>query len=540
MSSSRAALVPNVCVPPGVTDPRALASFQVRFNAATKEAEVAIPAHTTNGDEQKYADKIGTYSKCVKQDNPCLVNPAAFKKFRDAINSRVPADFEKIPLGGTRPLNGPQGAYAFTLEGTDAAQFGDAPSPENQETAHVVPAPPALASTAYGTELTELYWCSLLRDVAFTNYATDPIAAKAAAELSSMPTYAGPKDKTTGQVTPNLLFRGGLPGETTGPYISQFFVQPANLGALKINQQLTTYLPGIDYMTDLTTFQAVQNGMDTGLVNQSDPVQRYMHNGRGLAAFTHVDELYQAYLMAYLVLEKLGLPKNPGNPYLSSKTQQGFGTFGPPDFISTLGNVAKIAINSVWYQKWVVHLRHRPESGGGIVHLVKTGKGGTLSGSVNENVLGSMAVAESFNKYGTYLLSQPFPEGSPAHPAYPTGHGTVAGACITVLKFFFDGCAVIPNPQVSSDDGLSLLPYTYTSSDNGLMTVNGELNKLAHNVSFGHGIHAGIHWRSDTDDSILLGEAIAIGILQDLAATYNEKFEVQLTKIDGSVATIKN
>jgi hypothetical protein len=72
------------------------------------------------------------------------------------------------------------------------------------------------------------------------------------------------------------------------------------------------------------------------------------------------------------------------------------------------------------------------------------------------------------------------------------------------------------------------------------MTVNGELNKLAHNVSFGHGIHAGIHWRSDTDDSILLGEAIAIGILQDLAATYNEKFEVQLTKIDGSVATIKN
>ena len=35
-----------------------------------------------------------------------------------------------------------------------------------------------------------------------------------------------------------------------------------------------------------------------------------------------------------------------------------------------------------------------------------------------------------------------FPEGSPAHPAYPTGHGTVAGACITVLKFFYDGDSV--------------------------------------------------------------------------------------------------
>jgi hypothetical protein len=36
-----------------------------------------------------------------------------------------------------------------------------------------------------------------------------------------------------------------------------------------------------------------------------------------------------------------------------------------------------------------------------------------------------------------------------------------------------------------------------------------------HSVSFGHGIHAGIHWRSDTDVSMPLGEANAISILQD-------------------------
>ena len=76
--------------------------------------------------------------------------------------------------------------------------------------------------------------------------------------------------------------------------------------------------------------------------------------------------------------------------------------------------------------------------------------------------------------------------------------------------------------------------------DAGQITVNGELNKLAHNISFGHGIHAGIHWRSDTDSSIQLGEALAISVLQDRALTYNEKFTVNFTKIDGTTATISN
>ena len=80
----------------------------------------------------------------------------------------------------------------------------------------------------------------------------------------------------------------------------------------------------------------------------------------------------------------------------------------------------------------------------------------------------------------------------------------------------------------------------YTGGDAGQITVNGELNKLAHNISFGHGIHAGIHWRSDTDSSIQLGEALAISVLQDRALTYNEKFTVHFKKIDGTTATISN
>jgi hypothetical protein len=106
------------------------------------------------------------------------------------------------------------------------------------------------------------------------------------------------------------------------------------------------------------------------------------------------------------------------------------------------------------------------------------------------------------------------------------------------LKFFFDGDFVIPNPVVPSNDGQTLLPYT--GSDAGQITVDGELNKLANNVSFGHGVHAGIHWRTDTSSSIQLGEAVAISMLQDRATTYREPFTVSFQKIDGSTATISN
>lgn len=293
-------------------------------------------------------------------------------------------------------------------------------------------------------------------------------------------------------------------------------------------------------MKDETTFQQVQNGIKTGLELQQDkdhPV--YLHDGRGLAAWTHVDVLYQAYFMAYLVLKKIGAKLNPGNPYTMSRRQNGFNTLGDPDIASTLAAVASEALKAVWYQKWFVHLRHRPESGGGIVHLIKTGKGNTIQCQLSPTVLNSQAVQSSFDQNeGSYFLSQAFPEGSPTHPAYPTGHGTVAGACITVLKFFFKGDDPIPDPQVPFNDGTSL--QAYTGGDAGNLTVNGELHKLAHNISFGHGIHAGIHWRSDTDSSIQLGEAVALSVLKDRALTYNEKFTVQLQKVDGSIATITN
>jgi len=517
-------------------DERAEEAAEIRTEAMKADQRIPIPPHTTNGDEERYADKCATYTKALLQDGPGRVNLNAYDSFRDALHSGNPADFDNIIMGGARKLTDPQSGLAFDMEGCDSHKFGSAPAPLCQEANVVVPPAPALASAAYGTELIELYWASLLRDVPFTQYASNPVAAQAAGELTGLPNYAGPR--SGGRVTPDLLFRGAFPGETVGPYISQLFITPTFLGQQPISQQMVTYQPDIDYLTDSASWALIQNGGSTGLANQEDPQLRFTHTGRALSAWTHIDMLYQGYFVAFLVLSSIGAPANPGNPYNKSKTQIGFGNFGDPHIAGMLGEVAYRALERSWYQKWFVHRRHRPESGGGIVQLVKTGQASSVDGSPNKNALNSLAVESSFKKYGSYLLSQAFPEGSPTHPSYPTGHGVVAGACITILKFFMDGNFVIPNPLVPADDGLSLAPYT--GSDRNQITVNGELNKLAHNVSFGHGIHAGIHWRSDTDVSMVLGEATAISILQDQAKTFNQKFTVHFTKLDGTTATISN
>jgi len=526
-ASTRSAPETGVAIPAGVTNARVIEAFKLRVGEAVRDALAGPAMNVNNGDDARYPDKGGTFTKGLPHDNFGRVNPAAYASFKMALDTGDFSDFESMDMGGGgRTMNGPQGGLAFDLEAPDSAQFGQP----------IVPPAPLVGGDQTATELLEHYWGSLLRDVPFQNYDSSPLAAMAAAELSGLPSYLGPRNRH-GKVTPDLLFRGAFPGETRGPYISQFFITPTFFGAQPMSQQMVSYLPDIDYMTTFSDWLAIQNGSTPGL-NQTDPVLRYRRAGRDLAAFTHVDVLYQAYFTAFLVLSGIGAPLNPGNPYNGSKTENGFGTFGGPDFAGSLGEVATKALNAVWYQKWFVHLRPRPEAIGGLVHLVKTGQADKTDVKPSNVVLNSVGLQQSFNKYGSWLLSQAFPEGSPVHPAYPTGHGTVGGACVTLLKFIFDGNFVLPNPMVPTSDGLSLVPWT--GPDAGQLTVNGELNKLAHNVTFGHGIHAGIHWRSDSETSLMLGEAFALRFLADRARTYNEPFTIRLTKFDGTIATISN
>src|SRR5262245_5260915 len=169
-ASAQSSIGDGIAAPAGPSNERVAQAFNLKLKAATDESRIPVPPHTTNGDEERYPDKSGTYSKGILQDGIGLVNLAAFKGFRKAINSGKFADFERLITGGPRTQNGPLGGRAFALEGCDGVQLGNAPSPANQIQQIVVPPAPPAASATYGTELVEMYWASLLRDVAFTDY----------------------------------------------------------------------------------------------------------------------------------------------------------------------------------------------------------------------------------------------------------------------------------------------------------------------------------------------------------------------------------
>jgi len=521
--------------------------FNYRKNMALAERN-NVGIQTDNGDAARFTDFSGSYSKALLHDNLGVPNAVAWLSLRSAFATSNPADFANIivgtPGGGANSkLNGPQLALAFDLEGVDSHGT-------------VIPPAPNVTSAQTAAEQVEHYWAALLADVPFTDYVTNSLAGQAVDDMNNLSFLSSTaNNQFSYPVTRQNLFRGQFvagDGNVRGPYVSQFMIQPTSFGAQPLDQKYQTFLPagsgGSDYMTSVGEYQTVQNGGDPGRTLAYDPAFRYVRNGRDLAAYTRVDVLYQGYFVAFLVLAGLGASPNPGNPYIGSLTQKAFGTLGGPDAAGTLAEMATRALKAAWFHKWIKDLRMRPEEYGALVHARKTNASPMpqAAAALHSDVLNSAVLPIINSNYGSYLLPQAFPEGSPTHPCYPTGHGTVGGACITVLKFFFNGSQKI-RPLLTgagrdvyepSTDGLSL--NTYTGADQNSLDINGELNKLAYNISFGHGIHAGIHFRSSTYWSILLGEQVALSILQDRAKSYNEPFTINITKFDGTTATITN
>ena len=499
---------------------RAQESYMIRVAAARGELAVPTPPEITNGDEQRYSNRIGNFSKGLTHNNIGEVTPASYGSFLNAIHGGQPQQFDQIQLGGNALLVDPQAGLAFDLEGTDSHQLA-------------IGTPPSVASRAMADTMVESYWMSLCRDVNFTQYGNEPISQAAIKELNSLPAFAGPRP-----VTPQNLFRGFTPGDVVGPYPSQFILQPTSFGAIGINQLFTTYTPGLDYMTDQASWLAVQNGQGPFAASQPDPNLQHLRNGRGIGAYVHVDVLFEAYFIACLALIDNNAPLDPNNPYVGSKTQSGFGTWGSPHLKTIVAEVSQRALKAVWYQKWFVHRHLRPEAFGGLVHMEKTGQ---ANYPLHPDVLNSHALAEVFAKNGTYFLPHAFPEGCPQHPSYGQGHGTVAGACATVVKAWFNDLAPLTsipglaNIVQPSEDGFSLVPYE--GSDAGQLTIGGEMNKLAANIAVGRN-HAGVHWRHDYADSLPLGEAVAIAVLNDMGPTWNENFEgFSFTKFNGQRIT---
>jgi hypothetical protein len=495
---------------PSLGSARQQTAYDLRQQAALRDARQRVPNHPTNGDEGSLPAYIGSFTKGLPHTQLGEVQPGTYETLLHALSTGQQSDFEALDRGSGAKFIDPLAAFAYQMEGADSHQLGTAP-------------PPAFSSQAAAAEMVELYWQALSRDVPFTDYSTNQTIQAAATEL---------------KITSANLFRANFVGLQDGPYISQFFWQPVPMNSTSVQQRYRSGSPGIDYLTSYDEWQVIQTGVPPFRAWTADPQEHYIYNGRSLAEWVHYDFLYQAFHNAALILLNQGPETvlnvnpylNPTNPYKTTKVETGFATFGAPHICCILGTATQAALLAAWFQKWLVHRRTRPEEFGGRVHQTKLGK---AAYPIHSDLLNSAALKAVYAASGTYLLPQAFPEGCPLHPSYPSGHATVSGACSVMLKAFFDEREIVTNAVVASSDGLSLQPYTGDA-----LTVGGEINKLAFNVAMGRD-WAGIHYRSDAEAGLRLGEDVAIAILQDLAATYAESFSgFQFTRLDGTPVTI--
>ncbi len=511
-------------------------AYDVRVQAAKQELDLGIPPHPTNGDEERYPNKIASDSRGLPHDERGEVNLDAYNSLTKALVSLNPDDFENVILGGGRKLISPIGPLAISLEGPNADSIGN-------------PVPPTLDSAEQAAEAVELYWHALLRDVPFDKFhdnTDDPKVLAAVEDLNNLSAFRGPKQKR--QVTPQTLFRGSViyvdkrdpsgrttqyftpPGVTEGPYISQFLLRESPLNTQVISPLIRTALPGNEFQTTFDEWLLVQNGGDSGKSIQYDPQRRYVSTVRDLSEVAHIGGAL--FFGALLILTGINAPLSPTNPYNNSRTlTPGIGTFAQGYFQSILLLAPSRAIRASYWRKYYVYRRLRPEAYGGLVHNNEVNK---TQYPLNSEVLNSKALAQIFSTFGTYLIPQAYPEGAPTHSSYTSGAASIAGVQATILKAAFDENFVIPNPvQPDPQDPTKVIPYSGPP-----LTVGGELNKLAANYAIGRDL-GGIHWRSDVAAALAVGEEVAIGILRDEKLGYVEKFEgFTLTKFDGSKITI--
>jgi hypothetical protein len=524
-------------------------AFEVRTTCAANNEKIPITPHPTNGDEARYTNKIGSDTRGLPHNQRGEVDPVAWQAFAAACQSGESADFEKVPLGGTRKFVNPVGTLAVCLSGISPTQIA-------------IPPAPALASAERGGEAVEVYWQALLRDVPLTELRDDTTnrdVLAAVEEINKLADFKGPK--AGGRVTPGTLFRANAlyldaadpkgrsvtpPGVLDGPLISQFLLRDAPYGAQWIGAQIRTATPASEFNTEYEEWLAIQNGAAPKRRTEFDATPRYIATGRDLAEYIHSGPALGWAAALMLATPGGGAASHysgmypptepvsyPSNPYRKSKTQGPAGaTFGLPYIQALLATGITNATRASYWQKYFVHRTVRPEAYSGLAHHRLAN--GVNDYPLHDSFLKSEALGRSKAKYGTYLLSQTYPEAAPIHSTYPGGATVVGAVTATLLKAFFDESLVIANPvQPDPTDPIKLVAYNGPP-----LTVGGELNKLGVNFGFGRN-WAGIHWRSDAAASMAIGEEVAIAMLQDERMTLTEPFDgFTFTRFDGSRVTI--
>ena len=514
----------------------------------------------TNEDDSVYGSGVNyfaSYSKGLPHDDNGEPDAAAYETLRSALTAEDGGNFDAIPQAGDRPLTNPEAAISYNTVGLDPNDV-------------YAPAAPSFDSARAAGEMVELYWMALLRDVPFYAYADHDDVAAAAGELAELSDFGGPTD--TGDV-----FRGSIRGTKEGPYVSQFLYKDFERGVVQRDQRFRPLEP-TDYMIDYDDWLAVQNGnIPDGGINRTTPgepslsdagiregIKRYPITGRDLATYVGENVSQQPYMNAALILQNTEPDDDsPGNLALGNLSADGPGSVpmepslpvdpnvpdGFVDFVrsgyqSLLGGILQTHAHAAWYHKWRVNRRLRPEEFGGRVYHVEEeteidGQPAAERYPIHDDLLDATALRETQDRIDTALLPQAYPDGSPTHPSYPGGHAVTAGSNATILKAYFDGDAEITNPVRPDPDDPTALT---TDSTPDSLTVRGEINKLATNVSYARS-WAGIHYRSDTTAGLRVGERIAAAVLRERlqqrpADAYGSRGEFRFRTFDGTDVTV--
>ncbi|MGD1885427.1 MAG: vanadium-dependent haloperoxidase [Paracoccaceae bacterium] len=566
-------------------------AYAARQAAADLARSRTHPEHHANGDEQVYAGAhyAMSFTKGLKHDpkTGLVDNPDHFEAFREAIDTGfIDAFTNRVPVPSDKPRRkweAPTAGTAYDLQGPDCQAVTMAPAP-------------ALCSDELAFEMAEVYELALVRDEPFECF--DEKGMQSAALQQSIDRMNGyayaqsgfdvrPRKNEGGALTVQTAFRGSSPGVEAGPYLSQFMLigntalegggavtdGQIGYGALQISQKVAEAEP-VDFMTEWKDWLHVQNGFDVnGIAGDAGQIfsgnRRFIHTPRDLATYVHYDALYEAYLNACLMLLGMGTPFDPGFDNLSGMRNSfplsvghegvapnagGFALYGGPHILTLVCEVATRALKAARYQKFNLHIRARPE-----VLAARIEKAHDLEQhfphfcgclkDLKEGIAPTVDEIIAANASNTALLPMAFREGSPMHPAYAAGHATVAGACVTVLKAFFDTSAILASVDgnapafVKPEKHADITPCAFVSIENGTelknetphcpLTLEGELNKLAANISIGRNM-AGVHYFSDYYDSLRMGEEIAIGLLQEQALCYpTDPVVMSLRTFDG-------
>ena len=566
-----------------------------------------LPHHPDTGLLQDPRDFV-LYRRAIDEGfiDPFTASARHGAKYVVAANGKITE--EPAPTTDFRQWEAPTAGTAYELQGPDA------------QAVTMPPAPPLLGKDGEPNpelvfEMAEVYELAVLRDTPLNDFeagttstgVTDSLNRLKALSYASKPT-GRPRKMQNGMLTEQTLFRGSSPGVDVGPYLSQFMLignpdfvggsvadGKITYGVLQIDQKVPVATPQRDYMQCMADYVSVQRGIKQPRESYEGPTdgpadRRFITTPRDLATYVHYDALYQAYLNACLILLGMGAPTDPACDHLAGggagsddpkyrRNAGGFALYGGPHILTLVTEVATRALKAVRFQKFNNHIRLRPEALAARIELTRRFANGHAQvpqailehmegykdALTNNGTLGAIAALNgAANCFGTakpedtgsWFLPMAFPEGSPMHPAYGAGHATVAGACVTILKAFFDTAAVLVKYKENGQDKVGFrrrrpsdTPVLYRVKDatgaqleahTGCepLTLEGELNKLAANISIGRNM-AGVHYFSDYYDSLRMGEEIAIGMLEEQALTYpTDPFVLSLPTFDGEVRRI--